>query len=123
MSSSVAGLGPSLVRAGLRGAWGVPGGEALGWACGGPWGPAQFRGFGEAPLDRYEQLDYLRRGVSSWALGWALGPVYRVPVDWLVLTEPPCSAIRVPSISLGDFMAEATRDADYKGWTKEFLGG
>ena len=22
-----------------------------------------------------------------------------------------------------DFMARATRDADYKGWTKEFLGG
>lgn len=26
----------------------------------------------------------------------------------------------VPS---GDFMAKVTRDADYKGWTKEFLGG
>jgi len=26
----------------------------------------------------------------------------------------------VPS---ADFMAKATRDTDYKGWTKEFLGG
>jgi oxaloacetate decarboxylase len=26
-------------------------------------------------------------------------------------------------VPTADFMAKATRDADYKGWTKEFLGG
>jgi len=33
---------------------------------------------------------------------------------------PPKELKGVPS---PDFMARATRDADYKGWTKEFLGG